>query len=147
MKLRSKETGEIIPAEAREDGIYLFDKTTEQWNKYELPLLAEYWEYCGEPKEYWYIDYEGGILCAESDNSSAEKMMISIGNHFNSLEETEKAVEKLEAYKRLKDKGFRFDCWEENHHNLGIIEFSFEKVENNVWDFKKDLDLLFGGEE
>ena len=56
-------------------------------------------------------------------------------------------MEKLKAWKRLKNKGFRFDCWDENHHNLGIAEFSFPSVENSVYDFQNDLDLLFGGEE
>ena len=51
MKLRNKKTGEIKEAEARDDGIYLYYVETEQWFKYDLLLLAEYWEYYIEPKE------------------------------------------------------------------------------------------------
>ena len=61
MKLRNKKTGEIKPAEAREDGIYLYDVLTEQWYKYELDLLAKWWEYYEEPKEYWYVDSNGNV--------------------------------------------------------------------------------------
>lgn len=51
MKLRNKKTGEIRKAEAREDGIYLWDELTGHWWKYELDLLASSWEYYAEPKE------------------------------------------------------------------------------------------------
>ena len=135
MKLRNKKTGEINLGDLHLDDFNSLAELNAEWEDYE------------EPKEYWYIDYDGGILCGESDNSSAEKMMISMGNHFESLKEADKAVEKLKAWKRLKDKGFRFDEWDENHHNLGIIEFSLSDVEKSVYDFEKDLNLLFGGEE
>ena len=51
MKLRNKKTGEIRKAEAREDGIYLWDELTEHWWKYGLELLASGWEYYVEPAE------------------------------------------------------------------------------------------------
>jgi hypothetical protein len=51
MKLRNKETMEIREAEAREDGIYLYDRVSDHWWKYELELLARGWEYYIEPKE------------------------------------------------------------------------------------------------
>jgi hypothetical protein len=49
MKLRNKKTGEIRKAEAREDGIYIYDESG--WWKYDLDILAEFWEYYVEPKE------------------------------------------------------------------------------------------------
>lgn len=51
MKLRNKKTGDIRKAEAREDGIYLWDELTGHWWKYELDLLASGWEYYVEPAE------------------------------------------------------------------------------------------------
>ena len=51
MKLRNKDTMEIREAEAREDGIYLYDRVSDHWWKYELELLAKCWEYYIEPKE------------------------------------------------------------------------------------------------
>ena len=67
-----------------------------------------------------------------------------IGNCFESLEEAEKALEKLKAWKRLRDKGFRFDgvngCW---------IEFTLKSANSDkeYEQGQKDLLLLFGGEE
>lgn len=101
-----------------------------------------------EPKGYWYfdtvdnsVDFNGAPIRKDMEYDK------EIGNYFETKEEAEQAVEKLKAYKRLKDKGFRFEGWEENHHNLGIIEFSFSNVEKSVFDFEKDLDLLFGEED
>jgi len=99
-----------------------------------------------EPKEYWYIDYDGGILCGETDNSSAERMMKSMGNYFETIEEAEKAVEKLKAWKRLKDDGFTFKNWTINQ--TGTID-CFATWRDNIPPSRKnptllaDLDLLF----
>ena len=148
MRLRNKKTGEAI------------DVKDAFWDSDDYPnhyIISDDWEDAPEePKEYWYIDYDGGILCGESDNSSAEKMMISIGNHFSSMKEAEKAVRKLEAWKRLKDKGFRFDCymrrsdWSElpevkSLENL--IDIAAYLPKDKIKEMKADLDLLFGGEE
>ena len=130
MKLRNKKTGEINLGDLHLDDFNSLAELNAEWEDYE------------EPKEYWYIDYDGGILCGEFDNSSAEKMMISMGNHFGSLEEAERAVEKLKAFKRLRDKGFRF---------IGHTDFDDGNI--TIWGkFNKELDeqdvnLLFGGEE
>ena len=147
MKLKNKKTGEIgyfCFANWDSPVLIIMDKNGVQLAKYNsLAELNEEWEDYEEPKEYWYIDYDGGILCSEIDNSSAEKMMISMGNHFNSIEEAEKAVEKLKAWKRLKDKGFSFHGWNgtEIGSNISYIsEFYYEGCAD-------DMDLLFGGEE
>lgn len=147
MKLRNKKTGSIYKIEDidlgnNQDGIWL------GMTKYaSLAELNAEWEDYEEPKESYYIDCDGEIYEPVRLNDSDLHNMTSIGNYFETREEAEKAVEKLKAWKRLKDKGFRFDGWEENHHNLGIIEFSFSDVKKSVYDFDKDLDLLFGGEE
>lgn len=145
MKLRNKKTGEIIELLAKPSFVKRKDDYLQsEVNTFNsLAELNEEWEDYVEPKEYWYIDYDGGILWGESDNSSAEKMMISMGNLFESLEEAEKAVEKLKAWKRLRDKGFRFNGW--NGTRIGsnisyISEFYYEGCTD-------DMDLLFGGKE
>lgn len=154
MLLKNKKTGEISEpfgiACINGRTFIQFDdgKGTFKFEAHSLAELNEEWEDVPEePKEYWYLSGRGEVRCIEDDGVKFDKDHKEIGNYFESKEEAEKAVEKLEAWKRLKDKGFRFDSWDENHHNLGIIEFSFDKVEDNVWDFEKDLDLLFGGEE
>ena len=77
------------------------------------------------------------------------------GYHFEpcTKEEAEKAVEKLKAWKRLKDKGFKFTGW-----NCALCEIYF-KVPKTFFDRPdmfgeaisgetvKDLELLFGGED
>lgn len=143
MKLRNKKTGEIVDlsegfirdtysgnmiqikqvAISNKEG-YVYDS---------LSKLNDDWEDYEEPKGI--IKVAKGVVPTFVYIEYATK------------EEAEKAVEKLKAWKRLKDKGFRFDGWDENHHNLGIIEFSFSDVEKSVYDFVNDLDLLFGGEE
>ena len=153
MKLRNKKTGEIVdfgsPA-------FIIDNTKNNVSMRikNLAELNEEWEDYEEPKEYWYIDYDGRILCGESDNSSTEKMMISMGNLFDTLEEAEQAVEKLKAWKRLKDKGFRFTLTP----GVGSLDITLDKFQIEInaempakWfccdTVQKDLDDCFGGEE
>lgn len=143
MKLRNKKTGEIreLP-----DGFFCGDN---------LKKICEEWEDYEEPKdnEYWYIDDIGRIQFSsevldkieEHPNNWIKRKLY--GNYFNSREEAEKAVEKLKAWKRLKEANIDFkltyeydDFTETMHAN---VSFSF-----NSYPFVgKDLDLLFGGEE
>ena len=155
MKLRNKKTGEIKPAEAREDGIYLYDETTEQWYKYELSLLAEWWEYYEEPsKTIWQIKDSGELQDFEEDDFSDGyiESSKSIGNYFDTREEAEKAVEKLKAWKRLKDKGFSFDPVDRyealcgNGFNIPITATMPPEAYTDT-EVSKDLDICFGGEQ
>ena len=70
-----------------------------------------------------------------------------IGNYFDTREEAEKVVEKLKAWKRLKDSNFRFKCF---HLYNRIIDFDVKTYYNfppEEEQLEKDLHLLFGGEE
>lgn len=59
-----------------------------------------------------------------------------------------KAVEKLKAWKRLKDKGFRFKTIHRNPQGSYNIYANFEgHIPPSSNDINIDLDLLFGGEE
>lgn len=50
MKFRNKATKEIRKAEMRDDGIYLYSETAEEWRKCDWEVLAKYWEeYREEP--------------------------------------------------------------------------------------------------
>ena len=101
MKLKNKKTGEITCGTKLEivgkETIYLYNS---------LDDLNEEWEDYKEPKEFYFIT-ESGEICStmEFDDISLYK---EIGNYFETREEAEKAVEKLKAWKRLKDKRFRF---------------------------------------
>lgn len=158
MRLRNKKTGEIRLAEAREDGLYLYDETTEQWYKYELDLLAKWWGYYKENNYYWYIDDIGmPSICSKHHDKTAKRK--AFGNYFESGEEAKRAVEKLKAFKRLSDKGFRFDGWEDLQAEMGMDDLMFFNRDvintDNVIGFRmddyhdciKDLNICFGGEE
>ena len=157
MKLRNKKTGEIVRVEflnnwQTDDGteigfrecntrvVYSYDSLTE--------LNAD-WEDYEEPKEIWYLDYDGLPYCEENPIEEEVQCIKEIGNYFETKEEAEKAVRKLKAWKRLEDKGFRFHEWYKPdgcepfivvETNIGLDDIDNKKLQ-------KDLDLLFGGEE
>lgn len=147
MKLRNKKTGEIIDIYKGE--ITLHYNQGRKTIHFKCLEDLEEWEDYEEPKEYWYIDYGGGILCGETDNSSAKRMMESMGNCFESMEEAEKAVEKLKAWKRLKDNGYKFNGIGVEYDDYKIyLKCDIMKKEHYTpTQDLKDLDLLFGGEE
>lgn len=159
MKLRNKKTGErgiINHFDNQSIVIYPID---ENWNakgdkKYVYASLAELneeWEDYEEPKEseyYWYIGYKNDIRRTKyhhtsdfADNQVTETRK-EIGNCFESLEEAEKAVEKLKAWKRLRDKGFRFIDHIDRDSGQGMTRYEWDGYVNG-----EDLDLLFGGEK
>ena len=114
----------------------------------DLKTFTNDWEDAPEePKEYWYISDFGYVFNHEINNKSVKSTieeMKSIGNHFETKEEAERAVEKLKAFKRLKDKGFRF------FDNKIIGEYgnvSYRLTYPATTIEEQDLDLLFGGEE
>lgn len=149
MKLRNRKTGEIIEFDAI---LPVKDVSGDSVAHLEYDSLAELnseWEDAPEePKEYWFIDYDGGIIpFPKMKDTATDKLMKQIGNYFETEEEAELAVRKLEAWKRLKDKGFRFDRWcNVSAGPYTTIWFYFEK-DTALKDVKSDLDLLFGGEE
>lgn len=150
MKLRNKRTGEIreLP-----DGFFCGDN---------LKKICEEWEDAPEePKEYWFIDPQGEVASIHEEDEDEEytKATKEIGDYFETKEEAELAVRKLKAWKRLKDKGFRFEGWEDLQAKMGIDEqmlFNRDIIDtNNVIGFMmddyhdciKDLNTCFGGEE
>lgn len=71
------------------------------------------------------------------------------GYHFEpcTKEEAEKAVEKLKAAKRLKDKGFSIYSWD---YEFDMVDKPAQTIilrASAVDSSNEDLDLLFGGEE
>lgn len=112
----------------------------------------EYEEDYEEPKEYWFID-EFGMVQQETDyyygenKSAVHDKRLEVGNYFETKEEAEQAVEKLKAWKRLKDKGFRFYGWRRNQTGTIDLLVSWEGVPPLTGFIEEDLDLLFGGED
>lgn len=148
MKLRNKRTGEIRDCQLMADGFIVINslKDLEEWEDYQ------------EPKGYWHINSLGEVekLAIDDRLTDAEKSFIldshlEIGNYFETREEAEKAVERLKAWKRLKDKGFRLDghcCYDTDGEKYPHILFSYPNFDDLFDDSETvaDLDLLFGGE-
>lgn len=95
-----------------------------------------------EPKEYWHIFGTNITKTQEGLDELYDKRNKEIGNHFSSQEEAEKAVEKLKAWTRLKDKGFRFIDHIDRDSGQGMTRYEWDGYVNG-----EDLDLLFGGEK
>lgn len=145
MKLRNKKTGEIgYTTVLRSKAIVVMDENAIQLGSYtSLAELNAEWEDYEEQKGYWYYDTTCGRV--EKINHNIDKEIdISIGNCFETKEEAEKAVEKLKAWKRLEDKGFRFVEWTDQSHD----EITGQIIRCDFGDASyDDIDLLFGGEE
>ena len=152
MRLKNKKTGEIVVANVTRmvSGVEFDCGQT-------LAELSAEWRDYEEPKDFWYID-DFMIMCgtegeftniemASFTKKDIEKLK-AIGNYFETKEEAEKAVEKLKAWKRLKDKGFRFYGYQCTHSEgeelCGDAYFKTGKFWSTI---KQDIDLLFGGEE
>lgn len=155
MKLRNKKTGEIkdVRMSYRNDTApIVVSETTKDdngqsqgWAYYSLAELNEEWEDVSKKsKGYWYYDSLSGYVEENPDPliSDLENDKV-IGNYFETREEAEKAVEKLKAWKRLKDKGFSFESVSQGIAG-GEIRY---KVNEESFSVMKDLDLLFGGKE
>lgn len=148
MKLRNKKTGKIkecvvIPVDSNgyPNEYQVFEKGES------LAELNEEWEDYEEPKEYWCITGRGNLHYLQDMTDENDKDHREIGNYFKTKEEAEKAVEKLKAWKRLKDKGFRFNGLCESVHELPAIEYDIEVDVSRDSQEDKDLALLFGDKE
>ena len=109
-------------------------------------ILDEWFEEVEEPKDYWVIDIRDGAGYKPYLEEPSE-MDFEIGNYFETKEEAEKAVEKLKAFKRLKDNGFSFERWKKSCNTDGKIIFHLDELGPRLANFRDDLNTLFGGEE
>jgi hypothetical protein len=137
MKLRNKKTGDIgvLNRSVSNNKYYVIvcglplcgNSVLGEYDT--LDALVQEWEDYEEPK---------GIQDVYNVKNS---VYIEMG----SKEEAEEAVEKLKAWKRLKDKGFRFEGWGTGGEYGSTITFS-DDIEYND-ETIADLDLLFRGEK
>lgn len=144
MKLRNKKTGEIKNVNHNKVLIHFNDGQTECINS--LAELNEEWEDVGT---FWFLNGCGDV-CKDEDDKHKEEALENakqIGNYFNTKEEAEKAVGKLKAWKRLRNNGLKITGYgkyaydpKSTHH----IDIALDYVSD---EDRKDLDLLFGGEE
>ena len=141
MKLKNKKTGEIIDIK---------DALRDSYDYPNHYLISGDWEDYEEPKVGYMIDPMEED-CVSADDSGYEepdvKRAKELGIWFETKEEAEKEVEKFKAWQRLKDKGLSFRHWKEAqlrpHSSCIAITGNMECDA----EARKDLDLLFGGEE
>ena len=154
MLLRNKKTSEIgefnfIPNEKYP--LIVSTKEPADAEMYDsLARLNAEWEDYEESKEYWYIDFNGEIKEFEALDFEWQGWMKEIGNYFSSREEAQKAVEKLKAFKRLQDLGFRFEGVRfRNNHNY--IEWKLEPknelTDDETGELLESLYKVFGGSD
>ena len=135
--------GEIVPCNEH-DCIAVKTDRGVTWYYRSLAELNEEWEDYEEPKTFFTIYYDGTISEFKDGDDDQIRDMKAIGNYFETREEAELAVRKLKAWKRLKDKGFRFEGWDNTDHST-IHNFSLFVAIEDLENINKDLDLLFGG--
>ena len=157
MQLRNKKTGEIIELLAKPS----FVKRTENYLDSEVNTfdsLAEFneeWEDYKEPsKTIWQIKDSGELQDFEEDvfSDGYIESSKSIGNYFETREEAEKAVEKLKAWKLLKDElNIKFDgIIRDDRAMLKGVKVKYDRHEVTFDRMRKCVDalhLLFGGEK
>lgn len=88
---------------------------------------------------YYGIGIEGSIFSEYWNDLTVDHDRFEIGNCFQTKEEAEKVVEKLKAWKRLKDNGLKFkDLNKSNYDRTFCIN---AEVEHDVeaFEFFKDL--------
>lgn len=151
MKLRNKKTGGIgyfCFANWNDPVLIIMDKDGVQLAKYtSLAELNEEWEDAPEePKEFWYINEFGTPTKADfvGRETLYDKCRKNFGNYFGTKEEAEQAVEKLKAWKRLKDKGMRMYSFKKEKTGIDLDFYTLTILAPRD---KDSLDLLFGGEE
>lgn len=145
MRLRNKRTGEI--PEKIESITYI------HWSG---KIMMVYINSDGKRIRKYYDsfeDFSGEWEDYEPKGSALDLMILTLTNFIENepdedkvdLDDCKQLLEKLKAWQRLKDKGFRFTGFSGGR---AIIEFTFDDYytgePSSAFD---DLDLLFGGKE
>lgn len=102
---------------------------------FSLSELLNEWE--DAPSTIWYITHDGSIYSADIGNSWTREK--TIGNYFETRKEAEKAVEKLKAWKRLKDSGLKFKGWNKSNNDRTFCIDVVIEHDVVAFDFFKDL--------
>lgn len=151
MKLRNKKTGEIgYTSIIQSKSIFVMDENAIQLGDYDsLAELNKEWEDYNESKKFCYINIDGMVIednLARGWSDEMLKDMKAIGDYFETKKEAVKVAEKIKAWKRLKDEGFRFNCWK-NDEDRCLGDFIIYAEIKHLDNIKDDLELLFGGDE
>lgn len=113
-------------------------------------MIEAGWEDYKEPQVAYYIDRDGHIVSYQRKVACPKRVFDkeeneAIGNYFETREEAEKAVEKLKAWKRLKDTITRID--RASFDDVGTATLFIRYKGKDHKKVKADLDSLIGGKE
>lgn len=145
MKLKNKKTGEIHEIT---QVVFLLDDMNKKFVIYSQSEGHNYaYNSLAELNEEWTDAPE------EPKGSALDLMILTLTNFIENepdedkvdLEDCKQMLDKLKAWKRLKDKGFRFERWGIGGEYGNTITFS-DYIEYND-ETRADLDLLFSGED
>lgn len=114
-----------------------------------LKELYENWEDVPEEQEEYYFIRSESLTVGYSpiSNTRSCRNRKEIGNYFETEEEAERAVEKLKAWKRLKDNGFEFLGIEKRGRHINFYQGRSYETNKQCYQAIKDLGLIFGGKE
>lgn len=164
MKLETKfqdkdfDLGEVVEAKVttyynENKVVVMADKARGGVSRFEYNSIKDFtdhWEDAPkESKEYWTVDCGMAIKYTwfglEHDRAAE-----AVGLKFDTKEECERSIEKMKAWTRLKDKGFRFDGYDvagRGGDDVICGQVYFKAGNYNKEEIENDLYLLFGGEE
>lgn len=137
-----EEAGNMVPCRGISYTIVHKDQLEKNPN-----ILADWFEEINESNrwkpemdnEYYYVGNCGNVYNDDWISCDVDRDRFEIGNCFKTEEEAERVVEKLKAWKRLKDSGLRFKDWNKiNYDKTFCIN---AEIEHDVvaFDFLKDL--------
>lgn len=125
--------------------------TVEDGKVIDMParFLTDEWEEYEEPKDFWFVDADGEARETNYLSDNDKSGLREFGNYFLSREEAEKAVKRLCAWKRLKDKGIEISHYDfEDNKYETTVEVILD-IPPLAWDdkTKQDLDTICRGGE
>ena len=92
-----------------------------------------------EGHRYYFLDSNSLIYESFWSDDYIDRNRSKIGNCFQTKEEAERAVEKLKAWKRLKDSGLKFKGWNKSNYDRTFCIDAVIEHDVVAFEFFKDL--------
>lgn len=90
-------------------------------------------------QKYYCFGSDGSVVDDDWCGLSIDHNRFEIGNCFQTKEEAERAVEKLKAWKRLKDSGLKFKGWNKINYDKTFCINAVIEHDVVAFEFFKDL--------
>ena len=138
-----EEAGNMVPCRGISYTIVHKDQLEKNPN-----ILTDWFEEVKEPTrwkpemghDYYYISGDGHVYDNSWDDSQfVDRGRFEIGNCFRTKEEAERVVEKLKAWKRLKESGLKFKDWNKSNYDKTFCINAEVEHDVTAFNFFKDL--------